>query len=238
MKKATLILGMHRSGTSCLTGSLQQMGLFLGEVYTENPFNRKGNRENGRIMNLNNALLERNGGSWCSTPTTIGWDESHALERDAIIHDMAEASGGSVWGFKDPRCLFTFPFWAEGLDGFQLVGTFRHPVSVAQSLYFRNQIPLDEGLALWCAYNERLLELLQRYRFPLVSFDVEADQYLASVERVAVYLGLTGSPNEDQTFFEESLRKQRGHCTEPVPDTCLPLYQPLQEFCLLQTAKL
>lgn len=236
--KPVLILGMHRSGTSCLTGSLQQMGLFLGDVHTCNPFNLKGNRESDRIVVLNNTILEKNAGEWCSPPTTMEWDESDALERDTIIHDMTEASGGAIWGFKDPRCLFTFPFWAEGLDDFQSVGTFRHPVSVAQSLYFRNQIPLDEGLALWCAYNERLLELLQQYHFPLVSFDVGADQYLASVESVAAYLGLTGSPNEDQTFFEESLRKQRGYCAEPVPDTCLALYQALQEFCLLQTAKL
>ncbi|MDK9719464.1 MAG: hypothetical protein OEL57_16405 [Trichlorobacter sp.] len=209
------------------------MGLFLGEVYTENPFNLKGNRESERIVVLNNTVLEKNGGVWCSPPTTIGWDEAQVLERDAIIRDMTVASGGSMWGFKDPRCLFTFPFWAEGLGDFQLVGTFRHPLSVAQSLYFRNQIPLDEGLALWRAYNERLLELLQCYRFPLVSFDVDADQYLASVKRVAAYLGLSGGPVEGHTFFEESLRKQREYCAEPVPDDCRALYLALQDFYLL-----
>lgn len=233
MKSVVMILGMHRSGTSCLTGSLQQMGLFLGEVFTENPFNLKGNRENGRIMNLNNALLERNDGAWCSPPATMEWDASHCQERAGILLDMADASGGAVWGFKDPRVLFTFPFWVEGVRDFQLVGTFRHPVSVAQSLNFRNQIPLDQGFALWCAYNERLLDLLQRYRFPLVSFDVDADQYLASVKKVAAYLGLSGGPDEDHTFFEESLRKQREYCTEPVPDECRALYQALQEFYLL-----
>jgi len=32
--QAVLILGMHRSGTSCLAGSLQEAGLYLGEVNT------------------------------------------------------------------------------------------------------------------------------------------------------------------------------------------------------------
>lgn len=40
-----LILGMHRSGTSCLAGSLQEAGLYLGEVNTAAPHNAKGNRE-------------------------------------------------------------------------------------------------------------------------------------------------------------------------------------------------
>lgn len=227
--KPVMILGMHRSGTSCLTGSLQQKGLYLGEVHTCNPFNLKGNRENDRIVILNNAVLEKNAGEWCSPPATIVWDVSHVLERDAIIKDFSERHVG-LWGFKDPRCLLTFPFWLEGLVDVQLVGTFRHPLSVAQSLYFRNQIPLTEGLALWRAYNERLLYLLQSYHFPLVSFDVDADQYLVSIERVAAYLGLGNNQDVKQVFFEESLRKHRKFCDEPVPDECLDLYHELQEF--------
>ena len=35
--RVVCILGMHRSGTSCLTGSLQQAGLFLGDCHTWNP---------------------------------------------------------------------------------------------------------------------------------------------------------------------------------------------------------
>ena len=38
------VVGMHRSGTSCLTGIMQRMGIELGEVFTENEFNKKGNR--------------------------------------------------------------------------------------------------------------------------------------------------------------------------------------------------
>jgi hypothetical protein len=91
---------------------------------------------------------------------------------------------------------------------------------------------LDEGLVLWRAYNIRLLDLLQRYRFPVLSFDIDADRYLAAVEKVASYLGLVSGPLEDHPFFEESLRKQRIFCIEPVPDECLELYCALQEFAL------
>ena len=57
-----LVLGMHRSGTSCLAGSLQQAGLELGDVFTSNPFNKKGNREHRDVMtslNLDFSVLDR-----------------------------------------------------------------------------------------------------------------------------------------------------------------------------------
>ncbi len=44
--KTVLILSMHRSGTSCLAGSLQQGGMYLGDVYEHSPHNIKGNRGN------------------------------------------------------------------------------------------------------------------------------------------------------------------------------------------------
>ena len=43
--RVVCVLGMHRSGTSCLAGSLEQQGLFLGETNTRGPFNLRGNRE-------------------------------------------------------------------------------------------------------------------------------------------------------------------------------------------------
>lgn len=39
-----IVLGMHRSGTSCLTGLLQQAGVALGNVVKEAAHNKKGNR--------------------------------------------------------------------------------------------------------------------------------------------------------------------------------------------------
>ena len=43
--KPLLILGMHRSGTSCLAGMLRDAGVFMGEVSEANAYNRKGNLE-------------------------------------------------------------------------------------------------------------------------------------------------------------------------------------------------
>src|SRR3954462_4719838 len=105
-----VILGMHRSGTSCLAGTLQDCGLYLGEVYEWRPFNLKGNRENQRIMDVNDAVLNLSDGAWNRPPTQLRWDDACSAERDAIVRGMREASTGP-WGFKDPRTLLTLPFW-------------------------------------------------------------------------------------------------------------------------------
>lgn len=229
MKSVIMILGMHRSGTSCLTGSLQQRGLYLGEVYTANPYNKKGNREHARIMQLNNSLLEWNSGDWQSPPSNIEWNNEHVEERDSIIREF-NLTGESIWGFKDPRLLFTFPFWKAGLANFRLVGTYRHPISVAKSLNHRNNLTIEEGLGLWYTYNKQLVELINTYNFPLISFDVDRTQYLASVEYVVNYLGLpiSTTPFQD-SFFTNELRTQNHSSEINLPIHVAKLYSELSD---------
>src|SRR5690606_27118212 len=111
-------------GTSCLAGSLQQRGLFLGQVYESRPYNRKGNRENQRIMDLNEAVLAASGGAWDRPPARLAWSRAEAAERDAIVAGMEAGAAGAAWGFKDPRTLLTLPFWRERLPDARFVGTF------------------------------------------------------------------------------------------------------------------
>jgi hypothetical protein len=75
--QAVLILGMHRSGASCLAGSLQEAGLYLGEVKTAAPHNAKGNRESRAIMALQDDLLRANGGDWDTPPEQVVWQPEY-----------------------------------------------------------------------------------------------------------------------------------------------------------------
>ncbi len=204
-KTCVVILGMHRSGTSCLTGSLQQYGLYLGEVFEQNPFNRKGNRENQSIILLNNALLMANGGSWKQPPLKLGWQKEHCVERDKIISSISSKSE-KIWGFKDPRTLLTFPFWRGGLSRIKPIGIFRHPLLVAKSLHKRNDISIREGLKLWYEYNTKLLFYWEEYSFPIISFDVSREEFLLSVKYIAEYLQINNHPHIEQYFFDDSLR--------------------------------
>jgi len=203
---AILVLGMHRSGTSCLAGSLEQRGLHLGEVYQWRPYNTKGNRENQQVMDLNDAVLAHGGGRWDQPPATLAWTGEHAARRDALIADLRAGSRGH-WGFKDPRTLLTFDFWREAIGDARLVGTFRHPLAVARSLNARDPaMSVERGLALWQAYNERLLECHAAAPFPILCFDADEASYRDAVDTVARDLGLGPAPADE--FFERGLRTQ------------------------------
>lgn len=193
---------MHRSGTSCLAGCLEELGLALGDVNRQAPHNRKGNNENPRVMELQDELLLSNGGDWDRPPQKIRWTDGHRRRLDEIL---AEYRGRPVFGIKDPRTLVTIDFWRSAVAEPTLVGTFRHPLAVAESLTARNGFTRERGVALWCNYNRRLLRLYQEAEFDLVSFDSEFEEYIASVRAMARGLGL-GSPEASLNFFDGSLR--------------------------------
>ena len=199
MARVVSIVGMHRSGTSSLAGSIEEAGLHLGDVITVAPHNEKGNRENRSIMDLQEAVLVHSGGAWDVPPERLAWTDEHRARRDAIIASYAVPR----WGFKDPRTLVTLAFWREALDDIAFVGTFRHPFLVAKSLMQRNGGELARWIALWTHYNERLLALHEQEPFPVVRFDEDDAAYRRSVEVVARHLDLPGAA---PTFFEPLLR--------------------------------
>ena len=226
------VLGMHRSGTSCLTGIMQNFGVELGEVYTENPANKKGNRENSRIVFLNDAVLIHNQGSWDNPQVAVRWTKEMAHERDSIIKEL-DARGATHWGFKDTRTLFTLPFWLEAIDKPAFIGTFRHPQRVALSLNKRDGAPLATSLELWCRYNKRLLEVARQFNVALVDFDAAPDDYLNDAIGKLIALGLNaGKEAEARSFFDAGLRNQAASAVtaENLPLEVLELYQELLAY--------
>jgi hypothetical protein len=223
----TAILGMHRSGTSCLAGSLQQLGLHLGTVFEWSPYNLKGNRENADIMQLNESVLNASNGSWDRPPAALRWNEEHAGQRDAII-DVGTQTNRTNWGFKDPRTLLTLAFWQDAPVEMKFAGAFRHPRLVARSLEARSGIPIEDAFSLWKRYNELLLTYQHKYGFPLVSFDVPSEEYAEAVKRTSEYLQLPRPAERvsESPFLEDQLRHQDLQTTE-LPDDLAELYNGL-----------
>lgn len=226
---AVIILGMHRSGTSCLAGALEEAGLNLGEVDRKKHTNPKGNRENLDIMHLNNAVLEENGASWNMPPEAeCAWSPENCVQRDALI---ASYGPDTIWGFKDPRTVLVFDGWRDALPEAQLIATFRHPTAVAQSLNTRNGFPMEDGIALWTAYNTRLLRIIEAGKVPLVCFDWSTERYNSAVRQIA---GLLGLKNVSGTsgFFENDLRKSKVQTDTDLPEAAHRLYQQLTTYAL------
>jgi hypothetical protein len=225
--RVVCILGMHRSGTSCLTGSLQQQGLFLGTHNLRAPDNPRGNRENKDTQMLQKDILEQSGGSWDAPPPTVEWRPEHFELAQEILAEHAEHP---VWGFKDPRTLLTMEGWKILVPDLQPVGIFRHPLRVAQSLKARDHFDREKSLSLWLTYNSRLVDFHRQDPFPVVSFDEEAPVLQAKLRQAGELIGLMEATT-DEPFFTDELRFAQAE-GGALPADVERLYEELRTLAL------
>jgi hypothetical protein len=244
-QKIVFVLGMHRSGTSCLAGMLEEAGLFLGEVVTQARYNPKGNRENLRIRALNDEVLSDSRGAWDKPPDRVVWQAGHRRKRDELFRDFQHVQ---IWGFKDPRTLLPMEGWLESLEKPAFAGTFRHPVAVAQSLCSRQKGSAAQWMDLWRIYNGILLDLHDKYLFPVVDFDWTTEVYKEGVNKVITTLGIKpqyptragiGAIDEDSAphsqsasgngFFDPSLRHWSRDIQAELPKEIRSTYLALRE---------
>jgi hypothetical protein len=223
--RALAVLGMHRSGTSALAGTLMECGVDFGNVSRWNRYNVKGNNENQAIMDLHEALLADNGGGWGTPPESVRWEPRHRQARDAILGEL-RATRSAWWGFKDPRALLTLDGWIEAVPEMRLVGIFRHPEAVAQSLKGRDGCSRAHGLDLWRRYNRELLQLYRQRPFPILYFSEEPEQFRQQLLHLAALLGLKMPPQGLQ-FFEPELTHFDPPRAEPLPPEVAELYREL-----------
>jgi hypothetical protein len=196
------VLGMHRSGTSSLVGSLEAAGLPLGDVRAEGgESNAMGHHEPGELIALHEDVLITSGGAWHRPPATVTWTRKQRKRRDEFI---ASRAGMMLWGWKEPRTLLVIDGWLEVMPELEMVGTFRHPAAVARSLQRRHgsETP-DMWFELWLAYNAVLLSLVDARGFALIDFDLPAKAYQARLRALVEELRLPGGDGE---FFDASLR--------------------------------
>ena len=156
-----LVVGMHRSGTSAVTGALGQLGLAVPaaddrwEPSEDNP----DHWESRALGNHDDVLLERLGGTWDRPPEPdIDWASDEDLGIDDLVDPSGPAStafpnpGPVVW--KDPRSCLVLPYWLAHLPKpVAAVFIWRSPLSVARSLQARDRTHLADGVALWERYN-------------------------------------------------------------------------------------
>ncbi len=159
--RGVLVAGMHRSGTSAVTGTLSLLGFELGErLLPSSVDNPKGFYENFDVVAIHERLLLALGSSWDDPrPLPEGWSRSAAAESAvAEIVSLIQSAFESEarWAVKDPRICRFLPLWrraidALGLDAAVLIMV-RHPWEVAMSIEKRNEWGVAFGELLWLRY--------------------------------------------------------------------------------------
>lgn len=216
-----VVIGMHRSGTSCLAGCLQDLGLNLGEVNTAAPHNRKGNREDPRLWVVHDAVLARVGAAWDRPPTeSVVWTAGEKAQLKAVLAEYDAVA--RPWGFKDPRATVLLDGWLEVLPDLRLTASIRHPLAVAGSLAARNGFAQAQSLAIWATYNRAVLAW--RSRMPVAVVDYNAPDYEARVRAMAAALGLPS--DRAMPFRDLDLNHQA--VTAPAPPEAAALWDALR----------
>ena len=223
-----LVLGMHRSGTSLLTGCLEAAGLHLGQVNNAAPHNKKGNKENETIQNWHESILACRGFSWkCPPSAGLVWSPEESKDLLNLLKPYKDSS--VLWGIKDPRLVWFVESWLNLFPKAQLIAVFRHPSQVAQSLAARPgllHMSMDEGLRLWANTNLRILDLWQQFRFPLLHHTTDDrlnKEFFSPLESFCERNGLTGNP---RAFYDSSLTHQSIN-SDIVPPPFMQVYRQL-----------
>lgn len=115
-RRALLILGMHRAGTSALARVAALRGARLPEhVMPANAGNASGYWEPEAVVRLNDHILDHYATSWDDPfaarvlPRHQDFPATFAREASALIRD--EYGSADLILIKDPRCTLLQPFW-------------------------------------------------------------------------------------------------------------------------------
>lgn len=245
-KTLVMVLGMHRSGTSALAGSLAALGLNLGtRLVPPGPDNPKGFFEHDAIWRIHQNLLEQLGSEWHdirSLPSDwlTSAEAQHAQSAliDVITKDFKDSS---LWVLKDPRLSRLLPLWQPIWTELDLepkiIRLLRHPQEVAASLIQRDGLGMSHALALWLRYTldaEHYSQWLSRSLVPYTALLENWQQVMAQVNQD---LGLFSATKIEQNaaaidaFLDQGLRHHQKKSTaisnRRIVILCNQLYEAL-----------
>jgi len=204
-KKQTciLVLGMHRSGTSALTGTLYLLDVYLGSKLMEaNIANEKGFFENNNLYKVNDTLLKECGSAW----DDIFYKEDK-LENITNINNLKiiikkEFEYSNLFAIKDPRLAYLFPIYEKVLKeldiDIKIILPYRNPIEVANSLNTHHKISLEKGMLLW-GYHFLFAEKYSRgYERAFVSFDALINETEETIKMISKSLSI----NLDEKYLK------------------------------------
>lgn len=223
----TLVLGIHRSGTSLLARGLVAAGAVMGDFSdARDPDNPDGYGEHPAVRQFNDRLLAHLGASWdnwgfragevdWAAPGLGPWhDEAVAVLRGAF-------PGDGPFVLKDPRCATLAPFWERvvPLAGFALrrILILRDPAEVAESQRQRvarrpHEFPViadaEPMAALWAVTMAEVLVALADDATLVVSHAALLSDPVPTLTAAAAFAGLPTAPDAIARFAAERVKPE------------------------------
>jgi hypothetical protein len=237
MRKIVFVVGMHRSGTSAVSGALAHCGLSHGAaLMPAKPDNPDGFFEQIPVVRLNERLLAMAGARWDFAPLTADFrtlsprpfGEWCAAIEGTAASDAWDAAFDKVEGdlvVKDPRFALTLPLWLKTAEekGFaaEVILMHRDPLAIIASLSGRNGTEFSQAAELVTDY---WLEMVTNAPdgARVVSYEAFAGNPVGTLTAL-------GYPPQDAVALQRFVRK-------PKPATSLPvavLPEPLRSLNMM-----
>jgi len=199
-RKAILVLGMHRSGTSALTRVLNLYGAALPRrIMAPDPNNEKGYWEPEAIVTIHDELLSAAGSSWDDVlDFPAAWFSSEIAQTFAIrlLEVLREEYAvAKLFVVKDPRINRLLPFWLPLLEEFNVEPScaiiVRNPLEVAASLKARDGFEQPKSMLLWLRHFLAAERCSRGIKRAFVNYDELLSDWRGVVHRLGTELEVT-----------------------------------------------
>lgn len=250
-RRALVVAGMHRSGTSAMARTLSLLGAVLPkhlmEVQADNPV---GFWESPKIADFNDEILSALDSEWDDVfsfrprPYLSNFDRVFAGRAVELLE--GEFNGAELIAFKDPRVSVLTAFWERALREAGYSTTYvimvRNPLEVAESLRTRNSFPRDKSLLLWSSYMTAVERDTRGLSRTFISYDDLMRDWRKVIARVEAAAGVPfprdtpAARNDIDAFLDRGLRHYSTGADElasrgDVPDYVSALYALFQAAC-------
>jgi hypothetical protein len=198
-QRAVVILGMHRSGTSALTGVLGLAGAGLpANLMPATPANPRGYFESQLLYELHEEILAEAGVTWQDLlPPPPDWFRSGHAARfvDRLCKALHEEFGDApLLVLKDPRMCRLVPLWARVFQRLEIAPCYvlavRHPLDVAASLEREHQMDERKATLLWLDHLLRAEHDTRGQQRTVVSYDHLLADWRGTLARIGIELDL------------------------------------------------
>lgn len=217
-----LVVGMHRSGTSALTKTINLLGADLPRnlMPAHAEFNAAGYWESQDVVDLNEQLLMKIGSFWddvlpvdpANIPSETLGEFSH---RAKVILDR-DFKQCRWFVLKDPRIGRLLRLWIPAVRAHgatpKVIIPIRHPLEVAASLQRREGFPEGKSLYLWLRHMVGAIRDSRNVPRAIVLYDELMQDWRTAVERLGRDIDLVWPRSLDEVapsiekFLDKKLR--------------------------------
>lgn len=223
-RRAFVVVGMHRSGTSAMTRTLSLLGARLPKgVMLAHEDNPSGFWEAQRITDLNDEILQVLDSEWDDVfafrpkQYLSNFDQYYVGRAVELLQQ--EFGDSELIALKDPRISVLTTFWDRALReaGYSThyIVMVRNPLEVAESLRVRDAFPREKSLLLWSSYMIAADRDTRGHDRTFVSFEQLMAEWRAVRDRIQVETGIpfprdtAAAAIEIDRFLDRRLRHHR-----------------------------